>query len=471
MTGFVPGSELSLADLQGMADAVTQGYRRAGYLVAQAILPAQTIENGVVNLRVTEGRYGQITVRNQSRLADSVVQDRLLGLSSGDAITMAPLDSRLLLLSDVPGVAITSTLAPGSAAGTSDLLVDVIPGKLLTGSVDADNAGNRYTGYNRLGATINLNNPAGRGDVASLRVLTSGKGLNYARASYQMPFGKLTAGVAYSWLGYELGREFSSLQATGNARIASLYASYPLLRSRNSNLSGVVSYDAKSFHDRTGVTGSVTDRKAQAITGGVRGEQRDDWGLGGVTGYSALVTAGTIDIRTPTVLAADSATARSNGRYAKLGLSAMRLQNVTDTVSLYAGLNGQLASKNLDVSEKMQLGGFNGVRAYPEGEAYADEGYVLTLEARLRLAGLATALPGQVQLVGFVDTGSVTINKNPWAPGVNRRSLSGAGVGLDWSVNNDFLVRTAYAVKLGSGSATSAPDRSGRFWIQAIKYF
>ena len=46
----------------------------------------------------------------------------------------------------------------------------------------ADNAGNRYTGANRLGATINLNNAAGLGDIASLRTLTSGSGLNYARA-------------------------------------------------------------------------------------------------------------------------------------------------------------------------------------------------------------------------------------------------------------------------------------------------
>ena len=43
-----------------------------------------------------------------------------------------------------------------------------------------------------------------------------------------------------------------------------------------------------------------------------------------------------------------------------------------DTVSLFASVNGQLASKDLDSSEKMVLGGMYAVRAYPEGEAYAD---------------------------------------------------------------------------------------------------
>ncbi len=140
-------------------------------------------------------------------------------------------------------------------------------------------------------------------------------------------------------------------------------------------------------------------------------------------------------------------------------------------MSLSAAINGQLASKNLDVSEKMELGGMNAVRAYPEGEAYADQGYVLSVEARLLLAPLSPAQRGQVQLLAFVDSGSVERDKQPWTSGANRRTLSGAGVGAVWSEANNFMVRAYYARKLGSELATSAPDRSGRFWIQAVKYF
>ena len=111
------------------------------------------------------------------------------------------------------------------------------------------------------------------------------------------------------------------------------------------------------------------------------------------------------------------------------------------------------------------------VRAYPEGEAYADEGYVLTLEARLQLPKFSERMPGQLQLIGFIDTGSVTLNKNPWMAGPNRRTLSGAGVGLNWSDTNNFMVRAYYAFKLGDEVALSSPDKSGRFWIQAVKYF
>ncbi|MEC5212943.1 hemolysin activation/secretion protein [Polaromonas sp. CG_9.5] len=471
LTGFSPGSELSLADLRGMALKITERYRSAGYFVAQAYLPAQEIKNGAATIAVIEGQYGKIALRNQSNLSDTLAQRQLDGINTGDTIAIAPLESRLLLLSDIPGVNVTSTLTPGASVGASDLIVDVTPGQRVTGSIDADNAGNRYTGEYRLGATVNLNNAAGLGDVASLRVLTSGSGLKYARASYQVQLGKATAGVAYSWLDYELGKEFSSLQANGTAKIASIYGSYPLIRSRNTNLYALLAFDHKTFQDRVDSTSTVVDRKAQALMATLRGDHRDSLGRGGLTSYAVTGTAGNIDIQTPFMRAFDAATAQSNGHYTKLGFSAMRLQSVTDSVSLYAGINGQIASKNLDSSEKMQLGGMNGVRAYPEGEAYADQGYLLTLEARMQLPKLSEQMPGQLELVGFIDTGRVTLNKNPWTVGDNRRTLSGAGIGLNWSAYNNFVVRTSYARKIGSGTATSAPDKSGRFWIQAVKYF
>jgi hemolysin activation/secretion protein len=76
-----------------------------------------------------------------------------------------------------------------------------------------------------------------------------------------------------------------------------------------------------------------------------------------------------------------------------------------------------------------------------------------------------------VQLIGFADHGSVSSSKNAWTAGPNRRALSGAGVGLTWADNNDFMVKAYYAHKLGNEKALSSPDSAGRFWIQAVKYF
>jgi hypothetical protein len=77
-----------------------------------------------------------------------------------------------------------------------------------------------------------------------------------------------------------------------------------------------------------------------------------------------------------------------------------------------------------------------------------------------------------LQAVAFIDHGSMWLNHNPWSPGDNNRTLSAAGIGLNWFGGEDgFAIKTAYAFKLGNEKATSAPDKSGRFWFQLTKFF
>jgi hemolysin activation/secretion protein len=470
LTGFEPGRDVNIQALQLMADRITQHYRQNGYLLARAYLPAQEIREGVVTLVVLEGQYGQIRVNNTSSLDKQVPKGILEGLHYGDVIALGPLEERLLLLTDIPGVGIRSALVPGSTVGLSDLLVDVLPGAGVSGSVDADNAGNRYTGGERIGGTFNLNNPTGRGDMASLRVLTSGHGLRYARAAYQMPVGRGRVGVAYGNLAYNLGREFAELKANGHARITTLFGTYPLVRSRQSNLSVGLSLEAKSFQDRIDAEPSQIEKRAHVAVASVYGDRRDLWGGGGVSTYSLAWSAGSLDIRTPEALARDTATSRTDGAFSKLGFAVSRLQRASPSMSFFAGLSGQVAAQNLDVSEKMELGGMNGVRAYPEGEAYADEGALLTLEIRKELDVSERAV-GQVHLAAFIDAGTVKLHHQAWAGGEQRRHLSGAGVGVYWTQARDFSVKAFYACKLGGEEATSAPDKSGRFWVQGVKYF
>ena len=99
---------------------------------------------------------------------------------------------------------------------------------------------------------------------------------------------------------------------------------------------------------------------------------------------------------------------------------------MTDSVSLYGAIYGQFASKNLDISEKMGLGGMYAVRAYPVGEAYADEGYVVNLEARLLLPKFSQRMPGQMHLIGFVDTGAGDASTR--IPGRPRRTAEPSAV-------------------------------------------
>jgi hemolysin activation/secretion protein len=470
-TGFAPGHSLSLSDLRRMAALITNYYNTRGYIVAQAYVPAQQIDNGVVTIVVIEGHYGKVEINDRSRLNRGEAGAVLSGLNGGTLVAAEPLDRRLLLLSDIPGVEVRSTLSPGAEVGASDLTVDLTNGPLITGDVEVDNYGNPYTGAYQGGGTININDPFGIGDLASLRVLTSGSGMQYIRGSYQAMVGDVTVGAAYADFHYRLGGRFASLDADGWEQIASLYASYPLIRSYDNNLHIMVDADHRTFQDGIGVPSVVTYKQANVATISLVGDHRDTIGGGGWDNYGLYISGGDLDIETQAARAIDAVTARTQGGYGKLNFNFDRLQTIAGPFAIYVGVKGQLASKNLDITEKMELGGPYAVRAYPEGEAYGDEGYVATVEGRLWLPKVAGALPGRMQLVAFFDNGWDRFYKTPWAAGLNSATRDGAGVGLNWLENNNFAVRVSYAHIVGTGPATSSPDTSGQFWFEVVKFF
>ena len=471
VSGFEPGSDLTLTDLRTISNKIAALYHQNGYFLAQAYLPAQDIEEGVVTITVVVGQYGNVTINNQTNLSDSLANGLISGLDSSELIHSEPLETRLLLLSDLAGVKVDSTLVPGATPGTSDLKVNLTPGPRVTGSIDADNAGLPATGEYRLGGTVNVNNLAGLGDVASLRLLSSGSGMTYGRGSYQFQLGRATVGAAYTQINYSLGKEFSDLGVHGTAKIVSLYGSYPLIRSRNSNLYAQLGLDTRAYQDKVDLINQVTNKRANVVMPGLYGNHRDNFGGGGLTAYGLTLSLGDLNIQSASARAFDDATARTNGRYGKLSFNAMRLQRVTDAISLYASINGQIASKNLDIWEKMELGGMYGVRAYPAGTAFGDQGFIVNMEARLLLPTWSEGLPGRMHLLALFDTGTVQHNKNTWSDSRNTVTLSGVGVGVMWSDPDNFSLKGYYARKVGGTPDTVSASAPGQFWLQLVKYF
>lgn len=470
-TGFTPEAVLTLPELRNLAAGVTRFYNRRGYILAQAYLPAQDVLEATMTIAVVEGRYGAIRVRNDSGVSDDVTRRITAGLNSGDIVAIAPLERRLLLLSDIPGVVVHSTLSPGAQVGAADLTIDLTRGPRVYGSVEADNAGNRYTGAYRFGGSVNYANATGFGDLLSLRLLASTEGLAYGRAAWQAPLGDATVGIAWTHTQYSLGREFEALDASGTADIFSAFASYPLIRSRAANLYALASFDVKYLTDEIGLVSQVSDKQVRAVTVGLQGDSRDAFGGGGWNAGSLFWTSGDLDIESPLERAADAATAQTQGGFNKLQFALSRLQSVSGPLSVYGSLRGQMATDNLDSSEKMELGGAYAVRAYPEGEAYGDEGYVATVEARLSLDQWTGGLPGQLQLIGFVDAGEVDFAHDPWFAGPNHARRSGAGIGLNWFGPQDLIIRASYARRFNDQISTSGPDETGRAWFQIVKLF
>lgn len=463
------GSHL-LNDLNTAAARITAYYREQGYPVTRAYLPAQEIKDGEVTIAVIEGRIGVHKLNNQSRLSDARAAAYLDDVRSDEVIRADQIDRGLLILNDTPGVgSARATLQPGASVGTSDLVVEVTPGAAYNGSIDLDNYGNRYVGEYRLGGSLNINSPLGIGDVLSFNVLTSGNGLNYGRAVYQLPVGSdgLRVGAAYSDTVYRLGKEFKTLDAHGTATSASLFAAYPFIRSQFTNLNGTASLEQKNLSDSVSATSTTTDKRVNLATLGLQGVHQDGLAGGGFTSANLAVTVGRLNIQSASALSIDAVSAQTDGRYVRLSYGLSRLQRLTDSNFLWLAVSGQEASKNLDSSEKFSLGGSSGVRAYPQGEANGDSGYLATAELRHNFSE-------RVQGVVFYDSGSVKINKTPFgAVTINQRTLSGAGFGLNLNLA-DFRVRASVAWRTGGEQATSIPAsavQTPTIWIQASKGF
>ena len=459
------GKELSLTELNQAADHITAYFRAHGYIVATAWLPAQTVKDGIVEIQVVVGHYGEIQLRNKSSLEDGVLKNILGSLASGDLIRKDELDATLLSLSDTSGIMAKATLKPGRAAGTSDLVVDVANGKKVNGYVYADNWGNRYTGHNRLGVTANVNNVSGKGDKFTVGGLYSGKGMWDYDLSYLVPIdGHGTKfGLSWSQMHYDLGSEFSQLNATGISKTATAWLSMVLRRSRNFNMNGLLSYSDRQLQDCIAVGGTDSQKSLRAITAGINGDFRDTFGGGGYNSFSLTGTTGHLSADSPDSLTS-TATAGTRGGYQKANFVLSRLQAVNDRVNLSFSLSGQLASRNLDSAEKMTFGGPGGVRGYGVGSALGDTGYLFTGEVRWNMP-----VP-EYQLAFFYDTANFTTSKSE---ANNKRVIAGAGIGFIWNRNNDCYVRLDYAwpITPADRMADGHTSSGGHLWLQAVKYF
>ncbi|RQR63383.1 ShlB/FhaC/HecB family hemolysin secretion/activation protein [Burkholderia sp. Bp9126] len=454
------GQTSGFADLQRAADRITAHYRRHGYVLARAYLPRQDLDDGVVRIGVTEGRYGAVEIRNHSRVFDGALRQPLAALHPGDVVRGSGLERSLLLLDDLAGVAARGTLRPGEAPGTTDLVVDADNGPLASGSLEFDNFGDVSMGRYRVGGGVDVNSPLRLGDRFSLRGLVSNERQRYYRVAYEVPAGPLSTrvGVAYSALRYRLGGAFSYLDYSGRASFQTAYVAQPLVRGRTLNLTAQIQYENKNVHDDERALDTRYDKNVGLWTVGISGNSEDGWLGGGRNGFSAMLGIGRLRGNDP--LGADPLK-KSIGSFTKLNLSALRVQALGRRFELYAQVSAQLASRNLDGSEKFSLGGPYGVRAYALGTGSGDQGWQASAELRY------FAAPGW-QVSTFVDAGRVQVNRHPWDRTRNILDMQAVGASASWfGAKRQLTLTAAHPLGASGGYETRAPS----VWIQAAQYF
>lgn len=470
----------TLKDLESYAALVTRQMHAKGYMVAAAYIPAQEFQNGEVSIAVLDGRYGKVTVKNNTSISENAIRRELGGVKEGAAVERGVLEQAVWLVGDLAGAEAKAVFSVGEKPGTTDLTLNVNPkGKPTWGYVSMDNGGNRYTGRMEYAVNVSQANLANEGDLLNARLLKTGEGLTSGNVNYLLPaLGQgQKLGIGWAQSSYLLGDQYAILDAAGTAKVFELKWQKALERSRRQNLYFETSFQNKDLVDE--VRWPFDERyvkNSRNFVFNLYGDSLDAWGGGGANSYALSYTTGRLTLKDTISQFYDSSGAQTAGRFGKWNLMLSRLQQLEERLALYGYFFFQSATKNLDSSEHIMLGGPNGVRAYPQGEAGGDEGWLGSLELRYNLPVKEHSAEGKsardtYQLSLFIDSGSVRENHTVYTSGENRRQLTGTGLAFQWIRADNFAMKLSYAWKLGSEQAITDSDANGRFWWQFYKFF
>ncbi|WP_345817775.1 ShlB/FhaC/HecB family hemolysin secretion/activation protein (plasmid) [Paraburkholderia sp. PREW-6R] len=474
--------------IQAWSTRLTEVLHAGGYPIGQVLVTAEDArraeQSHVLQFTVYLGQIGRLDVDNSSRVKEARLKrtlehalcDKGRGIGEGCVLESSRLERATQLVQDIPGVTLGGAPAldsQGVGTGQTHMTVQTVPvGQAVSYDAIADNQGTDATGLLRLGATVSANNILGEGDSYSAALYTTNKHMWSGTLGASGPIG-------YSGLRWSLaaGRALysinSDVQVKAVADTVSTGLVYPFVRGLDANVYGA--FDLLDTHTKTSYPDFGFDVQthlyASRLTfSGNNGDRAQQLGLSQWQGSVALTVGDQSNDD-----AQDVGPQRA-GRYAKLSADLMRRQNLTSSTNLFAVANvrGQLASKNLDYSEMLSLGGLNGVRAYRADEGSVDQGVIASLDLRWRWV-----LPkgGQILPGPFVDFALGQLNRDPW-PGwqagyptvsnvTNRRVLAGYGLAIDWVSTNGFTTSVAWARRFpfAQDSWVAPGSARSRFWL------
>jgi hemolysin activation/secretion protein len=178
--------ELSTEELIEVRDAITRHYIAHGYISSGAVIPSQTAEDGIVEIRVIEGRLAEISIEGTRRFRPGYLRDRL-ELAARAPLNIHALEQRLQLFQQDPRFRqIHAALEPGAVRGESVLTVRAEEESPTGLRFYTANDESPSIGSWRGALYAEHRNPTGRGDVLAASFgMTSG--LDEWDLSYSLP--------------------------------------------------------------------------------------------------------------------------------------------------------------------------------------------------------------------------------------------------------------------------------------------
>ena len=468
--------ELSLKQMQKVADLVTDKYRIKGYATSRAYIPPQTIKDGLLIIRVIEGRLGNLSIEGNRHFKSSLLRDKM-SLEPNGYFDYSALQESLVYINEHPDRTASVVLMPGAEPGTTDVVMNIEDNYPFHVTLSYDNYGSRYIEKDRYAVALEHNNLLGFDDKLLVKVQNSeAYRLQMLQIRYLFPINSgLNLGAYYVKSRSLLGQEFIDLGAGGKAEIIGIFGTQVLKQTDDLDLRLNVGFDYKDILNEINSSNS-SDDDIRVLKAGFDIDYIDDWGRNILTVEADIGIPdfmGGMPAKDPL----NASRASAGGKFQKYMVNYYRLQPMLKETALLWKNNAQYSNHNLLASEQFQIGGPTSVRGYAPAEYAGDKGYYTSLEWSGPFYGLSrdVEIPYRdeklydcFRWVLFYDYGYVGLKTTSTSENKDTH-LKAWGVGTRLNVSDDIELRFEVGYPIGKPDASDGDHAHP--WIEFIAKF
>ena len=424
---------INMEDLETIRRALTILYINKGYMNSGAVLPDQTVADGVITYQIIEGKLTHIDVQGNKWFGEAFISDRI-ALGAKTPLNLSPLQDRLQLLQQDQRIErIRAELRPGAMPGESELKVTIEEKPPMSVWLAFNNYQSPSIGAERGLITFAHQNLTGHADTLSLTYGRSEGLTAMIDAWYTIPFTVYDTSllIRYRQNDYKVVEDvFESLDIENKSEAYELSLRQPVYRTLNQELALVLGLEHE--RERTFMFGEPFSfypgaEDGQSVVIPLRFSQ--EWT------YRTQRQVFALRSRFSAGIGMGDATIHGDqpdGRFfAWQGqFQWARIFDFLDAQLLFR-VDGQVTDDSLLPMEQISIGGRYSVRGYRENFLERDEGIIASLEARIPVIQ-NKLLADYIQVCPFYDYGR---GDNKRMPTPDPQEISSVGVGLRWAAS------------------------------------
>jgi hemolysin activation/secretion protein len=456
------GPDKTLRDVEQARAALVAAYRQAGYGTVLVDIPQQTVDSGVVRLRVTEGYIDRVRISGARYYSEGRILSELPALKPGAVPRLPTLQAQLAKLgSEAPDRQITPLLVPGSQPGTVSVDLKVKDRIPVHGSLQVDNRYTSDTAHMRLTGSLSYSNLFQDYQTLSLQYQTAPADSNEVKL-WVLNYQGLVPETDWSWSAYGIRSDsnvaaIGTLGVIGRGKIIGGRLTRSLLSVPGSLASITFGVDYKDFGqniEQTAALASATPIHYILWSAQLSGERIGrNLGLSGTLGinFGARGIGGN-DAEF------EYKRYEATASYAYLHGNGNVDWRLWHGFGLTGKVSFQYSEQPLINNEQFSLGGMDTVRGYLEAEELADSGVAGSLELHSPQWVLRRSrLDGYL----FYDRGIGMIQDpliSEIGSGLVRADLASYGIGFHETIAPGFDADVLWAIPLLTAGRTERRD-------------